>query len=97
MGRVKFHWLRFLGLSNNRILDPVFSRNQWPNDRMVILLEFVVKQQHDRGSGSPGTELATPPIGETAPCWEKFTICRGIVTDDNTFIFCANYEYLLLI
>ena len=28
MARIKFCWLRFLGLSNNRMLDPVFSRDQ---------------------------------------------------------------------
>ena len=29
MARVKFRWLHFLGLSNNRTLDTVFSRDQW--------------------------------------------------------------------
>ena len=29
MARVKFRWLHFRGLSNNGMLDPVFSTDQW--------------------------------------------------------------------
>ena len=43
-----------------------------------------------KGGARGGRGGYNPPVGE------KLTICREFVTDDNTFIYCTNYEYLLL-
>ena len=38
-----------------------------------------------------------PGGGYIPLCWGILAPCQGIFTDDSTFIYCKNYENLLLI
>ena len=50
------------------------------------------------GGGRGGAEAATASTGDRSLLVrEELRIRRYIFTDDNTYIYCQNYEYLLLI